>query len=311
MTTDTQCDLRFRLVPGEVRGEFVREGGTISYAVGGAPVKRSRGVVVLVHGVASNGSRWEEFAEKSALRCDWTLVRFDLRGHGASECKKRAVLETHADDILEILDRLGARKAVLLGHSLGAQAAMRFAAIYHERTRALVLLDPLIDEALTPKALKLRARLPILHFVERCARFWNELGIRRRLPAYSLRAHDEKARRMLAKGGDELKAFVKEYSSPFADLKHIHTADYARDLIEVGRPTPDLTELGIPVFVIASSQGTYTDAARLSAWARKLPGSRVETVACFHWPLTECPEDVDRRITSWLNGPLSQQGKAE
>ena len=34
MTTDTQCDLRFRLVPGEVRGEFVREGGTISYAVG-------------------------------------------------------------------------------------------------------------------------------------------------------------------------------------------------------------------------------------------------------------------------------------
>ena len=40
------------------------------------------GTVLLVHGLASNASRWAEFAQASRLPPDWALLRVDLRGHG-------------------------------------------------------------------------------------------------------------------------------------------------------------------------------------------------------------------------------------
>ncbi|MFG9450979.1 alpha/beta fold hydrolase [Pseudomonas aeruginosa] len=40
--------------------------------------------LVLLHGLASNMSRWSEFVERSALRGHHALIRLDLRGHGGS-----------------------------------------------------------------------------------------------------------------------------------------------------------------------------------------------------------------------------------
>ena len=132
------------------------------------------------------------------------------------------------------------------------------------------------------------------------ARMLNALGIRRRMPHYSLRAHDRKAREMLARGGDALQAFIDEYSSPLKDLGHIHTACYMRDILEVGRETPDLSGVGFPVLVIGASSGTFTDAGRMQEWVRSLRDGSWAVVNCFHWPLTECPEEVSRIIEEWI-----------
>ncbi len=45
-----------------------------------------RGIaLVLLHGLASNLTRWSEFVEHSALRGWHDLIRIDLRGHGVSD----------------------------------------------------------------------------------------------------------------------------------------------------------------------------------------------------------------------------------
>ena len=112
---------------------------------------------------------------------------------------------------------------------------MRAAVLYPDRIQGMVLMDPLVTSALTPSALAHRRKYPLLVTVEFLARMLNALGIRRRMPHYSLRAHDRKAREMLARGGDALQAFIDEYSSPLKDLGHIHTACYMRDILEVGQ----------------------------------------------------------------------------
>ncbi len=293
-------ELLFDLVEGEEHREVALADGALSYAVASCRSGPCAGTIVLIHGVGSNASRWEEFTEQTPLREGWRIIRLDLRGHGASESREKATLEIHAADLMRVLDDAGIEKAVLVGHSLGAQIAMRAAVLYPDRIQGMVLMDPLVTSALTPSALAHRRKYPLLVTVEFLARMLNALGIRRRMPHYSLRAHDRKAREMLVRGGDALQAFIDEYSSPLKDLGHIHTACYMRDILEVGRETPDLSGVGFPVLVIGASSGTFTDAGRMQEWVRSLRDGSWAVVNCFHWPLTECPEEVSRIIEEWI-----------
>ena len=191
-------ELLFDLVEGEEHREVALADVALSYAVASCRSGPCAGTIVLIHGVGSNASRWEEFTEQTPLREGWRIIRLDLRGHGASESREKATLEIHAADLMRVLDDAGIEKAVLVGHSLGAQIAMRAAVLYPDRIQGMVLMDPLVTSALTPSALAHRRKYPLLVTVEFLARMLNALGIRRRMPHYSLRAHDRKAREMLA-----------------------------------------------------------------------------------------------------------------
>ena len=294
------ANLQFDLIEGEVRREVGVPEALISYAVLPAENSIIKGTILLLHGVGSNASRWEEFAELTPLRKAWKIIRMDLRGHGASESFSRATLEIHADDAAAVLKDAGVGSALLVGHSLGAQIAMTAALRHPECVSGLILLDPLVTEALTPAAESQKRKKSLLRTAEALARIANCLGLRRTMPHYSLRAHDRRARAMLAEGGESLKAFIREYSSPFKDLEHIHIAAYARDLLEVGRQTQDMREVSVPILVIGSSAGAYTDPARMKRWVDKLADAQMVTVECVHWPLTECPREVSAVIEHWI-----------
>ena len=54
------------------------------------------------------------------------------------------------------------------------------------------------------------------------------------------------------------------------------------------------------VLVIGASSGTFTDAGRMQEWVGSLRDGSWAVVNCFHWPLTECPEEVSRIIEEWI-----------
>lgn len=294
-------ELRFDTVAGETLREVDIDGERFYYAY--APARSAhKGTLVLLHGVASNASRWEEFVETSPLRESWAFLRADLRGHGANESNTRATLERFADDIVGLAGELRVetkRPLLLVGHSLGAQIAMRAAVRHPGLADGLVLLDPLVTGALTPAATEKAAWVPFLKITEFFCRTLNRAGIARRLPKYNLRREDERARRMLREGGEAFKAFIRDFSSPWNDIAHVHLATYARDLLEVSRPTPALSGLDVPIFVLASSAGVFTDPVRMKAWTDELFDGEMATVDCAHWPLTECPLDVSAAIGEW------------
>lgn len=292
--------LAYRLLEGETRHEFERDGATIFWSL--FPSKgKALGTVILLHGVASNASRWEEFCDTSSLHSEWNIIRTDLRGHASSVCSKKVRLEDWVADVDMILEKAGVEKAVVIGHSLGAQIAMNFAVTHPERMAGLILLDPLVSDALTPKAMEMRAKCKYLKVGECVTRAMNAIGFKRKIVPQDLRAMDAEARKMIEKGGDDLEAFIKQYSSASTDLKYIHLAPYLRDLQEVGRPTPDAAGFKCPVLVVGSSAGTFTDEKAMAAWCARLSDATMSAVKCAHWPMTECPQDVAKVIIEWMD----------
>lgn len=102
---------------------------------GGAPP------VLLLHGVTDNAMCWVRVAE--ALGGAYDLILPDTRGHGFSEKPAAGyTIEERAADVAGLIDALRLNRPVLIGHSLGGQAATATAALYPERVGAVVLEDP-------------------------------------------------------------------------------------------------------------------------------------------------------------------------
>lgn len=114
-------------VPGEVELALWRAGS------GPDPV-------VCVHGITAQHRCFNALARH--LDGARPLVGVDLRGRGDSEKPPSGYgLETHANDVVRVLDHLGLERAVIAGHSMGAFVGLKAALLHPERVRALVLLD--------------------------------------------------------------------------------------------------------------------------------------------------------------------------
>ena len=117
--------------------ELPVHGNAVSYAEAGAD---SGGpVVVLVHGIASRASQWEQVMSRLGETCH--VIAPDLLGHGAS-AKPRGdySLGAHACGIRDLLAALGHDRVSLVGHSLGGGIAMQFAYQFPERVERLALV---------------------------------------------------------------------------------------------------------------------------------------------------------------------------
>ena len=98
-------------------------------------------VVVLVHGITGNGLSWARVA--GSLGHDVEVFAPDLRGRAASAGLPGPYgIEAHAEDVVALLDAVGARQAVLTGHSMGGfVVAVAAAGGARDRVRGVVLVD--------------------------------------------------------------------------------------------------------------------------------------------------------------------------
>lgn len=126
---------------------------------------RAPRTVVGIHGLTANHRCWKSMAE--ALAPDFRLVAYDLRGRGDSDKPATGYsLAAHARDLGALLDRLGLRRVVLMGHSLGATIALRFAVDHPTRVRRLILIDGGLDvraevlDSLAPAIARLGTEFP-------------------------------------------------------------------------------------------------------------------------------------------------------
>jgi pimeloyl-ACP methyl ester carboxylesterase/quercetin dioxygenase-like cupin family protein len=96
--------------------------------------------VVLVHGLGASSVLWNRIRDR--LGAGYQVVLLDLRGAGETREleRKELSLETWADDLAGVLAALGIERPVLVGHSLGATIALKYALSHPDGARALVLI---------------------------------------------------------------------------------------------------------------------------------------------------------------------------
>jgi pimeloyl-ACP methyl ester carboxylesterase len=284
------------------------DGSSLACRIRPASVPSGLPPIMLLHGLASNLTRFSEFVDHTSLDDRHELLRVDLRGHCGSLSRRPISHEVWADDLVALLDARDHAGAVLVGHSLGAQVAMHFAARYPARIRGLVLIDPVFRDALLPRWHRMARAGPLLAGVAAAVRGLNMMGLHRRsLPPLDLRELDEAARRALASPRAEAE-FIRQYSSIRADLRTTATSVYLQDLVEMFRPVPLLPDPP-PTLVLLSTAANFAEPRRMRA---RLAGPRttVVDVACNHWPLTERPVEVREAIERWCEAQFDHLPRA-
>jgi 2-succinyl-6-hydroxy-2,4-cyclohexadiene-1-carboxylate synthase len=96
--------------------------------------------ILCLHGRWGRGETWSEFMAR--YRDRYRIIAPDQRGHGLSDrpegCYSGEVL---AEDMYELVRRLGAGPVIAVGHSMGGRIAGTLAAIHPDAVRALAILD--------------------------------------------------------------------------------------------------------------------------------------------------------------------------
>lgn len=97
--------------------------------------------LVLVHGVGLNTAVWAP--QLDAFQRDHRVVAYDTLGHGGSDNPRAAsTLSDYVGQLEALLEKLAIERTVLLGHSMGALVATRFAIEHPQRVAGLVAASP-------------------------------------------------------------------------------------------------------------------------------------------------------------------------
>lgn len=104
---------------------------------GDAPV-----TLVLLHGIGSNADNWS--AQISYFAPHYRVIAWNAPGYAQSEALPPGDVSPtiYANALKAALDFVGAERIVLVGHSLGALIAARFALLYPDKLEKLILSAP-------------------------------------------------------------------------------------------------------------------------------------------------------------------------
>jgi pimeloyl-ACP methyl ester carboxylesterase len=111
------------------------DGAEIGYVEQGSGNAR----LLFVHGWQADHAVWNDVI--ADLGAGTRSVAVDLRGGGASSGARGPYnLQRYADDLRELIDALGIRPVVVVGHSMGATVALRLAIDAPELISGLILI---------------------------------------------------------------------------------------------------------------------------------------------------------------------------
>lgn len=108
-----------------------------------AYVKKGNGkkVLIFLHGLSSNSDAW--YRNMETLDKDFTCIAMDLPGFGKSYKNSPEFTATYfASVVKEFTKKMKIDQFTLVGHSMGGQTAIKFAAKYPEKLEKLILIAP-------------------------------------------------------------------------------------------------------------------------------------------------------------------------
>ena len=232
--------------------------------------------LLLIHGTAGSTAWWDPVVPSLAGAC--RVIRVDLLGHGRSSSPAGGYdIPAHARRVGAALDRIGAGRVTVIGHSMGCMVAMALAEQRPDKVAALGLIDmgPSLDVAVRENPL---VRLLLTRFPGRLLwRLRSEATVRKAMRSAVTRPVDIPGAIIEAALG----------------MTHRALAGTARGSVDYMRQQslPDrLAALGVPVLVIFGTEDTRYPSSSAAAY-RVVPGARVELLpGVGHTPMLEDPQ---------------------
>ena len=115
------------------------DGATIHWTSSG----RGAQTVIFVHGWTCDESSWRE--QVPVVSKNHRVITLDLPGHGKSGMPKAFSMEVFARAIEAVRLEAKVDKVFLVGHSMGTPVIRKYALMYPDRVKGLVIVDGLIQ----------------------------------------------------------------------------------------------------------------------------------------------------------------------
>lgn len=246
-------------------------------------LKEAGGVVAFVHGAGGNHTHWlPQIAHLRSLP-GWSVVAFDLPGHGRSGGEARASIPEYAGVIFRALGAMvasggaapcggasGGRPVVVAGHSMGGAIALEMALIYPGFLAGLILVGTGARLRVLPAALEKMSR------GER-----DETLLR-------LAYGPEAPPGLLERGRAEYQAVPVEVL-----YRDYSACDRFDRMQEVGA-------LQLPTLVMVGAEDALTPPKYARYLAERLQGKLCVVPGCGHMVMLEKPTPVNEALTEFL-----------
>ena len=145
------------------------DGHAVFATTGGAHFDPARPVVIFLHGAGFDRTAWR-LQTRFFAHHGRSVLAVDLPGHGWSDGPALPSIAALADWTAKLIDAIGLGSAALVGHSMGALAALDTAARYPDKVRALALCGVATEMPVHPEMLE-SARADTLK-VQELMTFW-------------------------------------------------------------------------------------------------------------------------------------------
>jgi epoxide hydrolase 4 len=270
--------------------------------------KGSGPLVVLLHGFPEMWWSWRYQIPALAL-AGYRVVAPDLRGYNETDAKGPYDIDTLRDDVVALLDHLGADKAMVVAHDWGGGVAWHLAGTRPSRCAKLVVMNcphpAVFMHALTTKWSQIRRswymfffQLPIIP--ERMLTARNGAGVIRMVRSMAVDTTHF--------GPQELEPFAVAACKPGRASAMI---GWYRAAIRAGLRTRRLAEhdgqqtITVPTLLLWAMEDRalgYDDL--VPGTQRYVPGIEIQTIpGCGHFVQQEQPEEVNRRLLAFLRLP--------
>jgi 3-oxoadipate enol-lactonase len=248
---------------------------------------------LLIHGFGDGCHIWNEFAPE--ISRFYRTVAVDLRGHGDSgwDPDARYDVVQYSADVAHVLRGIGAEKVVLIGHSLGAEVAVRVAAACARRVHGVIIVDygPSTEPAVIRQ---IRAEFGAAHQV---------------YPSVCAYAEYLQAQRPLARA-ELLHRFAAESLVARADGSYVLKTDPNLARAPLGESLGEwdsLTDMQWPVLVVRGEGSAVLTRAAAKRMIELLPdGSLVSIRLAGHAVMIDNPEGFAGEILPFLLRLLEQ-----
>jgi pimeloyl-ACP methyl ester carboxylesterase len=242
--------------------------------------------LVLIHGFPFDHGLWKHQLKTFP---GWKRIAPDLLGAGASSAPADGYsMARYADDLIDVMNALEVAAAVVCGLSMGGYVAFELLRRHRSRVRAAILCDTRA-EADSDEGRRGREAMITL------AQTGGAGAVAEQMMPMLLAAETRSER-------PEVEADVRDMiqRTPVAGM--VGALRAMRDRVD---STPILTELRLPVLVIAGASDKISPPETGSALAEKIKGARFATVAgAAHLPPLEQPFVTTRLIADFLKNVL-------
>lgn len=252
--------------------------------------------VLFVHGLLAWSFTWRK--NLSYISEHAHVFAPDLRGFGLTTRSKEGFsLEEQADLLLRFMDALSIQRAVICGHSMGGEIALRLAMRAPDRVQALILVASsgyVVKGEVAGE--KLLHRWPWLSAA--IARF---LFLNRRFARQALQA-------AYCDSNTLCNADVEGYFLPARAPGAAQAFVRMLKVLDFGASTSRYPSVRHPALLIWGDQDPWVPVSHGQRLARDLPGAELVTfAACGHCPHEEYPAKFNRLVASFL-GRLRDTG---